>query len=96
MMVLISYDINTMGTGGQRRLRNVAKTCLDYGSRVQFSVFECEVDPTQWVFLKDKLLKIVDLQKDSIRFYMLGSNWERRIEHYGAKKPVDLHGTLII
>lgn len=96
MLILISYDINTTESGGARRLRNVSKACLDYGQRVQFSVFECEVDPTQWVFLKDKLLKIVDLQKDSIRFYMLGSNWKRKIEHYGAKEPVDLHGSLVI
>ncbi len=96
MLVLISYDINTTESGGQRRLRNVSKACLDYGQRVQLSVFECEVDPTQWVFLKDKLLKIIDLKKDSIRFYMLGSNWKRRIEHYGTNEPVDLHGALII
>ncbi len=96
MLILISYDINTTETSGARRLRNVSKACLDYGQRVQYSVFECEVDPAQWVFLKDKLLKIVDLEKDSIRFYMLGSNWKRKIEHYGSKKPVDLHGSLII
>jgi CRISPR-associated protein Cas2 len=96
MMVLISYDINTTEVGGQKRLRNVSKVCLDYGQRVQLSVFECEVDPTQWLFLKDKLLNIVNLEKDSIRFYMLGSNWERRIEHYGIKEPVDLRSTLII
>nr|BAV59385.1 CRISPR-associated protein cas2 [Candidatus Endomicrobium trichonymphae] len=96
MLVLISYDISTVDAGGQKRLRRISKACLDYGQRVQFSVFECEVDPTQWVFLKDKLLNIVDLEKDSIRFYMLGSDWKRKIEHYGCKKPVDLHGTLII
>jgi CRISPR-associated protein Cas2 len=96
MLVLISYDINSSENGGQKRLRNVSKTCLDYGQRVQFSVFECEVDPTQWVFLKNKLLEIIDLEKDSIRFYLLGSNWKRMIEHYGSKKPVDLHETLII
>ncbi|MDR3049217.1 MAG: CRISPR-associated endonuclease Cas2 [Elusimicrobiota bacterium] len=96
MLVLISYDINTIDNGGQRRLRNIAKTCLDYGQRVQFSVFECEVDPTQWIFLKDKLLKIADLEKDSIRFYLLGSNWTNKIEHYGNKKPIDLHGSLVI
>jgi CRISPR-associated protein Cas2 len=96
MLVLISYDINTIDVGGQKRLRNVSKMCLDYGQRVQFSVFECEVDPSQWVFLKSQLLNIINSQKDSIRFYMLGSNWKRRIEHYGCKEPVDLHGTLII
>jgi CRISPR-associated protein Cas2 len=96
MLILVSYDINTIDIGGQKRLRDVAKMCLDYGQRVQFSVFECEVDPTQWIFLKDKLLNIVNLKKDSIRFYLLGSNWQRKIEHYGSKKPTDLHGTLII
>ena len=96
MLVLISYDINTTESSGARRLRTVSKICLDYGQRVQFSVFECEVDPMQWVFLKDKLLKIIDMRKDSVRFYMLGSNWERKIEHFGVKKPIDLHGSLII
>nr|BAV59353.1 CRISPR-associated protein cas2 [Candidatus Endomicrobium sp. MdMp-027] len=96
MLVLISYDINTVDKGGARRLRNVSKTCLDYGQRVQFSVFECEVDPSQWIFLKDKLLDIIDSKKDSIRFYILGSNWKGKIEHYGCKEPVDLHSTLIV
>ncbi|MDR0571606.1 MAG: CRISPR-associated endonuclease Cas2 [Rickettsiales bacterium] len=96
MMVLISYDIKTGDIGGQKRLRHISKACLDYGQRVQFSVFECEVDPAQWMFLKGKLLKIIDFKKDSLRFYMLGSNWMRKIEHYGVKEPVDLHGTLII
>jgi CRISPR-associated protein Cas2 len=96
MLVLISYDINTTELSGQRRLRNISKACLDYGQRVQLSVFECEVDPAQWMFLKNKLLKIADLKKDSIRFYMLGSNWERKIEHFGIKEPLNLHGSLII
>jgi CRISPR-associated protein Cas2 len=95
MLVLVSYDIS-VSEGGQKRLRHVSKTCLDYGQRVQFSVFECEVDPTQWLFFKNKLLEIIDLKKDSLRFYLLGSNWKRRIEHYGSKKPVDFDGTLII
>jgi CRISPR-associated protein Cas2 len=96
MLILISYDINTTNSGGARRLRNVSKACLDYGQRVQLSVFECEVDPAQWVFLKNKILNIIDLKKDSIRFYMLGSNWERKIEHYGTKEAIDFHGSLII
>jgi CRISPR-associated protein Cas2 len=96
MMVLISYDINTMNKGGKKRLRHVSKACLDYGQRVQFSVFECEVDPTQWVFLKNKLLEIINTKEDSLRFYLLGSNWGRKIEHHGTKEPVDMHGTLII
>ena len=96
MMVLISYDINSSDSGGQKRLRNISKTCLDYGQRVQFSIFECEVDPTQWVFLKDKLLKLIDAKKDSLRFYLLGANWRRRVEHFGAKPAVDFNETLII
>ncbi|MDR1721236.1 MAG: CRISPR-associated endonuclease Cas2 [Endomicrobium sp.] len=96
MLVLVSYDINTVDSEGTRRLRNVSKICLDYGQRVQFSVFVCEVDPTQWVFLKDKLLSNIDFKRDSIRFYMLGSNWKGKIEHYGCKEPLDLHSTLIV
>jgi CRISPR-associated protein Cas2 len=96
MMVLVSYDINGDGLGGQRRLRNIAKLCQDYGQRVQYSVFECEVDPVQWIGLKNGLLKIIDLERDSLMFYMLGANWKRRIEHFGAKPSVDFDSTLII
>jgi CRISPR-associated protein Cas2 len=96
MLILVSYDVMTSDVGGQRRLRRVAKACKDYGKRVQFSVFECEVDPAQWTVLKNKLLKEIDEEKDSLRFYYLGSNWERRIEHIGAKKPVDFNDTMII
>jgi len=97
MYVLITYDVSTTSEGGSRRLRQVAKTCLDYGQRVQNSVFECEVDGAQWVLLKSRLLEIVELEHDSLRFYQLGAEWRRRVEHYGAKPSLDLgSGPLIV
>jgi len=96
MMVLVSYDVNTMDKHGQRRLRRVAKACEDYGTRVQYSVFECIVNPAQWVTFKNRLLDIFDEEVDSLRFYFLGSNWERRVEHVGAKKSIDQEGPLIV
>lgn len=96
MFVLVSYDVNTESEGGQRRLRRVAKVCKDYGQRVQFSVFECIVDPTQWTQLRKKLTDEIDPEKDSLRFYFLGSNWKRRVEHLGAKEIIDLEGPLIV
>lgn len=96
MMVLVSYDVATSEEGGQRRLRRVAKACKDYGQRVQYSVFECEVDPATWTYLKQRLLREVDLEKDSLRFYFLGSNWKRRVEHIGAKPEIDMSGPLIV
>lgn len=95
MMVLVSYDVATTDEGGQKRLRRVAKACRDYGQRVQYSVFECEVDPAQWTFLKQRLIDEIDLKRDSLRFYFLGANWKRRIEHVGAKPAVDMTGPLI-
>ena len=85
MLVLITYDVRTDTPGGQRRLRRIAKDCLDFGQRVQYSVFECEVDPAQWTNLKSRLLKEYDEKEDSLRFYLLGSNWKRRVEHHGGK-----------
>ncbi|MBT9175053.1 MAG: CRISPR-associated endoribonuclease Cas2 [candidate division WS2 bacterium] len=96
MLVLVSYDVNIKSKGGQRRLRRVAKNCQDYGQRVQFSVFECIVDPTQWAVLRQKLINEIEPGKDSLRFYFLGSNWKHRIEHIGAKKSVDFEGPLIV
>lgn len=95
-MILVTYDVSTSDAGGPGRLRRVAKTCRNYGQRVQFSVFEIEVDPAQWTALKAKLTKTINSEKDSLRFYYLGSNWERRIEHVGAKPATDLHGPLIV
>ncbi|MBA3017159.1 MAG: CRISPR-associated endonuclease Cas2 [Proteobacteria bacterium] len=96
MFVLVSYDVATSKDGGQRRLRRVAKACLDYGQRVQYSVFECIVDPAQWTFLRQRLVDEIDLKEDSLRFYYLGSNWRHRVEHVGAKKTVDQEGPLIV
>ena len=96
MLVLVSYDINIKSDGGQLRLRRVAKICKDYGQRVQFSVFECIVNPTQWAILRQKLIDEIEPERDSLRFYFLGSNWKHRVEHVGAKKAVDLEGPLIV
>ncbi|NQU62791.1 MAG: CRISPR-associated endonuclease Cas2 [SAR324 cluster bacterium] len=85
MMVLVSYDISTISQDGDRRLRRIAKHCLDFGQRVQHSVFECNVDPGQWEKLKARLLKTYFSKEDSLRFYYLGTNWKRRVEHFGAK-----------
>ena len=96
MLMLISYDVATTEKGGQRRLRRVAKACKDYGQRVQYSVFECIVDPAQWATLKNRLISEIDPEKDSLRFYYLGSNWKHRVEHVGAKAAVDQEGPLIV
>lgn len=96
MLVLVSYDVATSDTGGQARLRRVARACQDYGQRVQFSVFECLVDPAQWAMLRDRLEACIDPEKDSLRFYFLGANWRRRVEHVGAKPAVDQEGPLIV
>ncbi len=96
MMVLITYDVSTETPAGRRRLQQVAKQCKNYGQRVQNSVFECLVDPAQVVQLKSKIEKIIDIEVDSIRYYYLGDEWRGRIEHIGAKKSIDLEGTLIV
>ena len=96
MFVIVSYDVATDEGKGQRRLRRVAKACKDYGQRVQYSVFECIVDPAQWAVLRAKLIKIIDVEKDSLRFYFLGSNWKNRIEHVGSKEVIDLEEPLIV
>jgi CRISPR-associated protein Cas2 len=95
MLVLVSYDVATKEAGGSRRLNRVAKACEDYGQRVQYSVFECIVDPAQWTVLKQRLIDEIDPEKDSLRFYYLGSNWRNRIEHVGAKEGIDQEGPLI-
>jgi CRISPR-associated protein Cas2 len=96
MFVVVSYDVANVEAGGARRLRRVAKACKDYGQRVQYSVFECIIDPAQWTVLRDRLIKEIDLKEDSLRFYFLGSNWRRRVEHIGAKKTIDQEGPLIV
>jgi len=96
MMVLVSYDVSLTDSGGPRRLRRLSKACKDFGQRVQFSVFECIVDPAQWAKLRARLLSEIDPEQDSLRFYFLGANWQRRVEHVGAKPAVDLEGPLIV
>lgn len=96
MMVLVSYDVATRDTEGQRRLRHVAKVCKDYGQRVQYSVFECIVDPAQWIRFRNRLETVIDPSEDSLRFYFLGSNWQKRVEHVGAKPAFDQEGPLIV
>jgi CRISPR-associated protein Cas2 len=95
MMILVTYDVSTLDAGGQRRLRHVAKACRDYGQRVQFSVFEIEVEPATWVALKQRLLDCINPATDSLRFYQMGSDWERKVEHIGAKPALDLKGPLV-
>ena len=96
MMVLVSYDVSTMDRAGQRRLRRVSKACQNYGQRVQYSVFECIVDPAQWAKLRQKLINEIDTNEDSLRFYFLGANWKKRIEHVGAKEALDQEGPLVV
>lgn len=95
MMVLITYDVNTTTSAGRKRLRKVAKECVNLGQRVQNSVFECLVDPAQFTELRYRLEKIIDEETDSLRYYFLGSNWKRRVEHVGAKITYDPEGLLI-
>jgi CRISPR-associated protein Cas2 len=96
MLVVVCYDVSTIEPEGQRRLRRVAKVCKDYGQRVQFSVFECEVDPAKWTFLRQKLIDEINPEEDSLKFYFLGSNWKRRIEQIGVKKSYDPDDPLIV
>lgn len=96
MMVLVSYDVSTVTAKGRRRLRRVARVCEDYGQRVQNSVFECLVDPTQLAQMKLRLLAEYEETEDSLRFYFLGANWRGRVEHLGAKPAVDPEGPLIV
>lgn len=96
MMVLITYDVNTETQAGKKRLRLVAKQCQNYGQRVQYSVFECLVDPVQFAQLRKKLESIIDKETDSLRYYFLGKNWKNRVEHVGAKVSYDPEGVLTV
>ncbi len=96
MFVVISYDVSTETAEGRARLRKIAKICQNYGQRVQKSVFECDVDPAQWVRFRAQLLEVVNLEEDSLRFYFLGKNWRRRVEHHGVKMFFDPDETMII
>ncbi len=95
MLVLVTYDVRTETKEGQKRLRNVAKVCESYGQRVQFSVFECLLDPEQWVRVKNRLIDQIKADEDSLRFYFLGKNWKTRVEHVGAKTAYDPEGPLL-
>lgn len=95
MHVLITYDVETATPEGRKRLRHVAKLCEDWGQRVQNSVFECKLDPAQLTALRARLRDIIDEQRDSLRLYNLGNNWQRRAEHYGIKPSVDPDSPLI-
>ncbi len=96
MMVLVTYDVNTETAAGRRRLRRVAKICTNYGQRVQNSVFECLVEPALWTAMRADLLDEIDPETDSLRFYFLGANWKRRVEHAGAKPAYDPEGPLVL
>ena len=96
MMVLVSYDVAVTTPGGARRLRKVAKQCQNYGQRVQYSVFECIVDPAQWTVFKNRLELIIDKKTDSLRYYYLGANYKRKVEHFGAKPSIDMDKPVII
>lgn len=96
MMVLVSYDVATADSDGEKRLRRVAKICKNFGQRVQYSVFECLVDPARWTIMRQRLEDEIDPFQDSLRFYFLGANWQRRVEHVGAKPSFDQEGPLIV
>lgn len=95
MMMLVSYDV-AQDENGEKRLRRVAKLLQNYGQRVQYSVFECLVEPAQWVELKNKLIKEINPEYDSLRFYSLGANWQKRVEHIGQKVTINPQGLLIL
>ena len=96
MMVLIAYDVNTETPQGKARLRRIAKQCVNFGQRVQNSVFECKLDPAQFADLKNRLNKMMDPEKDSLRYYNLGKNWNRKIEHIGAKPAYDPDAPMVL
>ena len=95
MMILVSYDVSTVTPEGRKRLRRVARACVDYGQRVQNSVFECNVDAALWETLKNRLLREINQDEDSLRFYYLGNKWRSKVEHFGAKTTIDPEGLLL-
>ena len=96
MLMLVTYDVATQDAAGRRRLRKIARLCQNYGQRVQYSVFECQVDPARWARLRAELIDEMDASQDSLRFYRLGSNWRPRIEHVGVKESYDPDGPLVM
>ena len=96
MLVLITYDVSTVDADGKRRLRQVAKRCVVHGQRVQNSVFECSLDAAQYKLLQAELRQLIDPEKDSLRFYYLGNNYEKKVEHFGARQTYRPEDTLIV
>ena len=96
MLVLITYDVSTEDSAGKTRLRKVAKECVNYGQRVQNSVFECLLDSSQVLVLKKRLLSLIDEKKDSLRIYYLGNNYQSKIEHYDIKDSYDPEDILMV
>ncbi len=96
MYVLVTYDVSTLTKEGRSRLRRIAKVCLNHGQRVQNSVFECKLDYAKWVMMKNDLLSTMELTEDSLRFYYLGNNWEKKVEHHGTKSSYNVDGPLIL
>lgn len=96
MMILVSYDVETSTPEGARRLRRVARLCLDHGQRVQNSVFECVLANDEWVIFRAELLKTANMERDSLRFYFLGNEWQRRVEHHGTKPSIDPDEPLLV
>lgn len=96
MLVLVTYDVRTVDTAGARRLRQVAKVCRDHGQRVQYSVFELQLDPAMWVAVRQQLCDLIDPATDSLRFYLLGARWHGKVEHVGAKPVLDLNQPLVL
>jgi len=90
MLVLVTYDVSTTTRSGRKRLRKISELCSDFGRRVQFSVFECHIDPGQWERLKHQLLDSFNPKEDSLRFYRLGANWKKRVEHHGVQKTLEV------
>ncbi len=96
MLVLVTYDVSTETAEGRTRLRRIAKMCQNFGQRVQKSVFECLVNPARWADLRHQLVNEINQEQDSLRFYFLGKNWKRRVEHIGAKPSYDPEGPLVV
>lgn len=96
ILVLITYDVNSTDAAGRKRLRQVAKQCVNYGQRVQNSVFECVIEPVLFKQLQHKLENIIDVEKDSLRYYFLGKNYQNKVEHVGAKPSFDVEGVLMV
>ncbi len=96
MFILITYDVDTQTPEGRKRLRKVAKECLNHGHRVQNSVFECQLSEVQYITLKNNILKIIEPNLDSVRFYLLGKNWNHKIESIGKETAINLSSTIIV